>query len=392
MKNILLSIIGIGRNQSGKGYIKTKYKFENGQTYETAFFGSALYRYLSHEKTIDKWYIFGTDKSSWSEIIDTIDEDYKNNLEELYYKVWDEERSGISKNTLNEWQEKLSNYIPGIELINIDPLDYKFYVEFLIKNLPDDELYIILDITHGYRFMPFILSFSIMYIKNFKKIVDLDIYYGALEMKGDEAPVIKIDFINELFKLTTSYEIYKYSGYFPEILKNLGIQNTENTYFQIEMNWRPQKELKEITAKLDNIEESYKTLCAENIKKELQPLLEKELLEDRMIERAKYFFEKNQYLKSLILIYEAITIRMLKRLGITKIHDIPNRKEFLRDKIPQILKEKWMQDNFKILEGVRNSAVHGNIRDSSLYQHIKDREKFSELFKSSLILYEKLKK
>jgi len=30
---------------------------------------------------------------------------------------------------------------------------------------------------------------------------------------------------------------------------------------------------------------------------------------------------------------------MLKRLGITKIHDIPNRKEFLRDKIPQILKE-----------------------------------------------------
>jgi len=158
------------------------------------------------------------------------------------------------------------------------------------------------------------------------------------------------------------------------------------------MNWRPQKELRDIITKLDNIKEEYKVVCAKNIKKELQPLLEKELLEDRMVERAKYFFEKNQYLKSLILIYEAITICMLKRSGVSNIHEISNRKDFIRDKIPQILKEEWMQNTFKTLEGVRNSAVHGNIRDNSIYQHIKDKEKFSELFKSSLILYEKLKK
>lgn len=391
MKNILLSLIGIGKGQNGKGYIKTKYKFENGQIYETAFFGSALYRYISTEKNIDKWFIFGTNKSSWSEIIDTVEEN-QDILEELYIKVRDEEKNGISENTLKEWQEKLSKFIPGIELILTDPLDYKFYVEFLIKNLPDDDLFMILDITHGYRFMPFILSFSLMYIKNFKKIADLDIYYGAFEMKKEVTPVIKIDFINELFKLSTSYELYKYSGYFPEILKNLGIQNTQNIYFQIEMNWRPQKELRDIITKLDNIKEEYKVVCAKNIKKELQPLLEKELLEDRMVERAKYFFEKNQYLKSLILIYEAITIYMLKRSGVSNIHEISNRKDFIRDKIPQILKEEWMQNTFKTLEGVRNSAVHGNIRDNSISQHIKDKEKFSELFKSSLILYEKLKK
>jgi cell division protein DivIC len=391
MKNILLSLIGIGKGQNGKGYIKTKYKFENGQIYETAFFGSALYRYISTEKNIDKWFIFGTNKSSWSEIIDTVEEN-QDILEELYIKVRDEEKNGISENTLKEWQEKLSKFIPGIELILTDPLDYKFYVEFLIKNLPDDDLFMILDITHGYRFMPFILSFSLMYIKNFKKIADLDIYYGAFEMKKEVTPVIKIDFINELFKLSTSYELYKYSGYFPEILKNLGIQNTQNIYFQIEMNWRPQKELRDIITKLDNIKEEYKVVCAKNIKKELQPLLEKELLEDRMVERAKYFFEKNQYLKSLILIYEAITICMLKRSGVSNIHEISNRKDFIRDKIPQILKEEWMQNTFKTLEGVRNSAVHGNIRDNSISQHIKDKEKFSELFKSSLILYEKLKK
>jgi len=195
MKNILLSLIGIGKGQNGKGYIKTKYKFENGQIYETAFFGSALYRYISTEKNIDKWFIFGTNKSSWSEIIDTVEEN-QDILEELYIKVRDEEKNGISENTLKEWQEKLSKFIPGIELILTDPLDYKFYVEFLIKNLPDDDLFMILDITYGYRFMPFILSFSLMYIKNFKKIADLDIYYGAFEMKKEVTPVIKIDFIN----------------------------------------------------------------------------------------------------------------------------------------------------------------------------------------------------
>lgn len=71
-KLIVLSLIGKGRQQNGngKGYDKSKYVFldERSKVYETAFFGSALVRKLRDQgRDIDKWIIFGTDTSSWSE-------------------------------------------------------------------------------------------------------------------------------------------------------------------------------------------------------------------------------------------------------------------------------------------------------------------------------------
>ncbi|MGC8814507.1 TIGR02221 family CRISPR-associated protein [Dictyoglomus sp.] len=393
MKNILISLIGKGRTSENilKGYVKTKYRFRTGEIFETGFFGSALWKYVSHKEKIDHWYIFGTTKSSWSEIIYALEESKRNNFYHLSYEVYEAEITGIAENLLKTWEDALSSEIPGIKLILIDPFNYEFFSEFLLKNLPDEDLKIILDITHGYRYLPLILSFSLMYVKNFKSIKELKIYYGALEMsENNEAPVLEIDHINELFQISTAFELYRNSGYFSELLKNLGIHGKENLYFMIEMNLRPRKELKEVIESLKKVEKEYKKICAESLIKDLTPLYSEEYLEDRMTKRAEFFFEKKQYLKSLILLYEALTIIILKKAGYGDLTKIENRRQKVKEVYIKVLPEDWMREIFDNLERVRNSSVHGNIRETQSI--IRNFEDFNDLFKESLKLFYHIRK
>lgn len=392
--NIIISLIGVGRKVDNKdkyeGYVRTKYKFKDGFEFETAVFGSALYHYLQNKTKIDRWYILGSEKSAWSELLFALPQNLHNSLEEIWCSVKDAEIDGINHDLLKEWENILSQTIKGLNLILINPLDYRAFVNFLIEKLPDNEdINIILDITHGYRFMPLILSFGLMYVKNFKKINSIKLYYGALDMKQEEyAPVLEIDFINELFQLATSFELYKNSGYFVEILNNLGIENTENIYFQIELNHRPMKRLKEIIKKLQEIGENHRKICAQNLIEEFKPIIYKEYLEERMRERAKYFFEKKQYLKSLILLYEALCIVILKKSGIKEIDKIKNRRQKVKEVLNKVLNKEQIEI-FEALDETRNGAVHGNIKEAQLY--IENFDKFSELFQKSIKLFEEIK-
>ncbi|MCX7720198.1 MAG: TIGR02221 family CRISPR-associated protein [Dictyoglomus thermophilum] len=393
VKNILLSLIGRGKvlENISQGYKRTSYRFKTGEIFETGFFGSALWKYISQKEKINYWYIFGTSTSSWSEIIYALDEQKMSKFQDLAYEIYEAENIGIKEDLLKNWEKALSSEIPGIKLILIDPLDYKFFSEFLLENLPEnDDLKIILDITHGYRYLPLILSFSIMYVKNFKNIKELKIYYGALEMSQDNAPVLEIDHINEIFQLSTAFELYKNSGYFPELLKNLGLNRREDVYFSIEMNERPREELEKIIEELESIKEKHKKVPAKALVEDLIPLCRERYLEDRMVERAKFFFKKKQYLKSLILLYEALTIIILKKAGYRDLSNIINRREKAREVYSKVLTEEWTRETFNNLEKIRNSAVHGNLRESQ--SSIRNFEDFSNLFQKSLELYHHLRK
>src|SRR5690606_37407015 len=119
-ETVLISLIGKGINikkdineeSKSKGYIKTKYYFEEIQdVIYTSFFGSALYQFLDRQGFfIDKWLIFGTDKSNWSELLFLVDEQYHDNLLELYDKVYDEENKQISKELLAKWEKVLQQF------------------------------------------------------------------------------------------------------------------------------------------------------------------------------------------------------------------------------------------------------------------------------------------
>ena len=116
---------------------------------------------------VDKWLIFGTDKSSWSELLYLLDEKEHDDMIELYAKVYDEENNGLSEELLNLWEKALRGFMPGIRLIIVDPLDYEIYIDHMVREIPDGPRRIVLDITHGLRHMPVIMAFALMTLKHF---------------------------------------------------------------------------------------------------------------------------------------------------------------------------------------------------------------------------------
>ena len=298
-KTVLISLIGKGRAIVGKkGYEKTGYYFDEiDSSIDTSFFGSALYKVLNKlDYDVDKWLIFGTVKSSWSELLYAIDEEYHYEYIEIYDKVYDEENKGISQELLLQWQKVIASHIPGVRFIIVDPLDYEVYINEMIKEIPDEERKIVLDITHAFRHMSVVIAFSLMTLKHIKNISDIMVYYGAFELKGDSefTPVLKIDFINTLVSYAENLATYKYSGYFSGLLELLGIQGTEKTYFWLEMNRQPRSYLEQINGSLKELalKDDYRSSIAQYIKDDLEPLIGASL-DKRMIERGKFFFDKN---------------------------------------------------------------------------------------------------
>lgn len=400
-KTVLISLIGKGKTEEGKkGYSVAKYFFEGiEEPITTSFFGSALYKVLiSKEHDIDKWLIFGTDRSSWSELLYAIDEQYHNELIELYDKVYDEENVGISEKLLLEWQNKLQKYIPGIYFIMVDPLDYKVYIDHMIKEIPNEEMKLVLDITHGFRHMPAIMAFSIMMLKHVKNITDIMVYYGAFELgeKRGHAPVLKIDFINTLVSYAESLATYNYSGYFPPLLELLGIPGTERTYYWLEMNRQPRTYLEDINKSLSKIslKDDYQSAIAEYIKKDFNSLIGA-TLDRRMVERSKFFFDKKQYLKALILLYEGIIIaigRVHKNITSLEYNVREEIRKFINNNKNLVFKSILEKDTYCDLKDTRNSAAHGSEpKDPKrILKYVQEEEEFKALFKKGIQLYERI--
>jgi len=413
---ILISLIGKGKKvkEDTKGYQKTKYQFpDNNRTVsdETAFFGKELFKYLKGnlKLNVEKWIIFGTSTSCWSEIIELIGRDADEKLENLYYKVFEEEdnEDGVSKSTLKEWEDAIGKCLgeSRLHFIDVNPTEYSSFVNTLMEVIPEDKEYkIVLDLTHGYRHMPFVISFSLTYLANFKKIKEIEVYYGAFEMapKSEIKPVLKIDLINELYSLSTAYNMYEKLGYFSLFLENIGIKNSHNVYFKLEMNRQLKKSLQKLTEQLNEKEKDVELYLKEPIKKireDLDSLTNLKYLDERMVKRAMFYFEKKQYLKSLILLYEAIIILAGR---FYKISDYLNYEE--REKIRKKIKAETMRRNswlffqnneegnlFNNLEYVRNSAVHGS-NSKSNQEYLENCANFQDLFLQCVNLYNKLKK
>lgn len=398
-KIVFVSLIGKGRPLKGSiGYQKTAYSFnEIRDTVHTSFFGSALYEVLNRQGyDIDKWLIFGTNESSWSELLELLDDEYHDEMTELYDKVYDEEKKSISEELLREWEEALERFIPGIRLIIVNPLEYEVYIDHMLKEIPDEPRKIVLDITHAFRHMPVIIAFSLMALKHIKQISDMVVYYGAFELKKDRlndkepTPVLRIDFINTLVSYAENLATFNHSGYFPPLLNTLRITDTEKTYFWLEMNRQPKSDLEKISKKLEEktSESSHVAKIAEYIKQEIEPLIGA-TLDRRMVERARFFFAKKQYLKALILLYEGLILAIGRKNGFGSDLHYEEREKirgYINNNYTVIFKTDEQWKTYNELKYTRNAAAHGS-RSQGTQNYVEHEEQFQTLFRNALEIY-----
>ena len=160
------------------------------------------------------------------------------------------------------------------------------------------------------------------------------------------------------------------------------------------MNRQPRKDLELINKKLEEkaTYENYQGEIAEHIGKELQPLIDT-TLDKRMIERARFFFTKKQYLKALILLYEGIIIAIGKKYGFYSGLDYKEKekiREYIKYNKESIFKNKQQENLYFELEYTRNAAVHGSI-SRGVQNYVEQQDQFEFLFTYNLETYKYLK-
>ena len=156
------------------------------------------------------------------------------------------------------------------------------------------------------------------------------------------------------------------------------------------MNRQPRSDIEKISKKLEDKakEPSCAAKIAEYINQEIKPLIGA-TLDMRMVERAKFFFAKKQYLKALILLYEGLIIAIGRKHGFGSGLDYGERekiRQFINDNESTVFSNVEQRKTYTDLKWTRNAAVHGS-RSQGTQNYIENEEQFRMLFNQALELY-----
>lgn len=354
-KKILIGFIG------NNDYKETSYSFAGGEPVKSKLVIQVLKEHLNP----DKIYIIGTEKSRW----DFIEEIFDSNV---YEKVL----IPFGYNEEEFW---------------------KIFDTLLSLDIGESELYI--DVTHGFRSLPFFISVVLTFFEQVKSVKIKGLYYGIFETKDEIKPVVDLLPIIQLSKWINAYNLFKEYGDFTyvanlidEFYKNL--PNEEKRKFSYFKNINKLLDKTNISYGFNAIEsfeenqKSLSNLLEENKNKfdikSLKPIkfLFENLLEfsktyisfqrhwQKQLFLGKEYFLKNRYAQSVTVLREFILTFILEELGKDwKNYDLREKK--LNSIVFKFNNEQnscFSDDFLKIAQKIkeyRNSIDHGFIRKTA---------------------------
>ncbi|MGC8650805.1 MAG: TIGR02221 family CRISPR-associated protein [Hydrogenobaculum sp.] len=400
METLLVSFIGKAREDKtgSRKYQKTAYKFPTGETHESTFFGMAALNYLLKYGYKPDMMVIGTKGSTWSELLEIIPET------EESLALYEEAEKGINPNVIERIIELFKDYM-GLNIFPIlyeeDPPPQDIVAKhFLEKALDKPYEKVIIDITHSYRYMPYIILLASMILRHLNNS-SIEILYGFFEgvSAGSEKPVFKLDILEELIGLSEALSIFQLTGnfreYFYQITDERDIrEKAKKAYFKIETNDQPRQELRALLSSNGKYEKIHNYIL------DTLKAWDKDSVEDRMFERAKFFASKSQYFKAIVLMYEAIMLKIAKKAGYTNVMNYKER-EAISERLNEACRSKLKDDNFKyfcdyfrLFQKIRNKVVHGTQIEGGLAgeanHYLSGEESILELFKNIEELYNKI--
>jgi cell division protein DivIC len=407
-KGLLISMIGQGRpkKEGQPSYDLINYQFQDGEVISTTVFGIALYKYLRKKGEDIDLLLVGTKGSSWTELI--VEENLLEEFEEIINLLEEEEKErNVEENLLEEFVkliEKSLNTEVKYVLLSSPPSPEEISQK-TIRVLVDlfeeknyDKVYI--DITHGFRYMPTVVLLNLMILRKLWNF-DIEIYYGfgIFDTGRPEGPkkVARLNHLEDLIKLSEALGILENTGDFRPYYKLISDnQEAQQIYFRIETNAQiGDSKIRELINTPVNSE--YVKPIHEKVKNKYLKPLRADRTEDRLKNRARFFFERGQYLKAVLLLHEALILlvgRLKGKIGSSGLEY--SEREEARRYLDQLY--EW-----KVLRRLRNACAHGTQPQSqdrsnpdaeaiAEARHAwEDEEKFKEVMERSFEFYEKIK-
>lgn len=194
-----VTFLGKGREDPKTGYREATYRFPDGSTKTTAFFGLALAEYIKPDQIV----ILGTKSSQWGVLVENLVT--AGEAEDTQLEIFEAEAIGeVEQKHLDKITNLISGAIgsevvPRLIPFGVDENEQYQILDVIAMNVPEGVINF--DLTHGFRhfgMIGFLSAFMLARVrgrgaKN-QRLEVKDLWYGALEMtKNSITPVLRLD-------------------------------------------------------------------------------------------------------------------------------------------------------------------------------------------------------
>lgn len=385
---LLISIIGKGTRseKDPNAYRTTKYDF-GGEEQITSDFFSAIVNSNKYKMVITDACIIGTATSAWNSLLDPFKDKGDEEANDLYLQIDDEiessEKTGITEQSLERLQamlrikyptKKIVLKIVGSELTNENAVHIiDGYLSAMVPFENHTEIY--LDITHGFRSMPFLMLSAIRLLESVtsERKRNINLIYGEYVPERKISYVRDMGCIENYRAITNAVNLF-FSKYEPENLVEYvtpywsegarAIGRFGNT---IQANFYSQ--LEETLRQAGNSFEKYPENKApvwlgkvrEKFSQLIQRIEKKETSHEKIFEVAELLAEANLFgnaMIALMISFEAWVMRDDPD-GYT---DWEKTNKKVKKYISKQNRDRGLQRILNKLKDVRNSVAHGGTR------------------------------
>lgn len=354
----LIGLLGKSQLDSKSGYKTAKYKFEDGDSIESPYFGIALAKSIKVEKLV----LVGTSGSMWDIFFD-----HQGGDDEALLSLVDAvQKQSVTREMLDVHREYLSRKLGmPVECLIIpharNSSEQASILTELAKAVAVGEK-VVLDVTHGFRHLPMLALVAARYLAHVRNVDIQDVYYGALEMtdsQSGETPVLNLGGMLKMLDWVEALAVYEDSGnygVFAPLYEADGMPEkrtemiSKAVYFERSSN--PAQARENLTGAFKSIKEHDGVLgrlfsphLAENVSwfRETQRPEWELALADRYLQR-------KDYLRATIYLFESHISFATRKSG-GNLGDYDDRNNIRLD--------CKNNDDFRALEKLRNALAHG---------------------------------
>ncbi len=207
----LVSFLGRGRDNPTSGYREATYRFADGTTATTPFFGLALTGHLKPDALV----LLGTESSMWDVLIENLP-GIAEAEEALRLEMMEAVAAGsVTVDLLDRAQPLVQRAVARPVRLRLIPFgrdaaEQRQILECIEQAAGHGEVSI--DVTHGFRHLPMLSLVSAFVLERLGRTVT-GIYYGALEMTADgHTPVLRLDGLLTIQRWVEALAVFDASG------------------------------------------------------------------------------------------------------------------------------------------------------------------------------------
>lgn len=215
MKHTLVTFLGRGRDTKETPYRKANYRFSDGTTKETEFFGLALAEHLQPDAIV----ILGTRGSQWGALVEHVATQDGDEYQEARIELLEAEpKFAVDQDLLDRVTPLMKERTRCDVLPRLIPYGESLGEQYGIlatiadpKVVPDGT--VSFDLTHGFRHLAMVGFLSAFMLERVRSLEVKDLWYGAVDMtKGGAKPVLKLDGLVRVRRWVAALERYDATG------------------------------------------------------------------------------------------------------------------------------------------------------------------------------------